>query len=226
MAIDAKNDSTLQTIEGPAKLTSAPRLFRALTRKQIVEIISLLRFPNDPAHGQEILAAGKICLSAHELLIVKRMDQLWATLNTLQRMEEHYREVAKLDAEEVRRRLDASDPNDPGTLAFKHCVVNGADPRLSIARRLLSLIPIAIRRLEEGKQALELEEIFALDKRADQLLTAPHVRRGLNVLFAGREGGRRRNPEGKNAREELATAYCEAKRADPKLTQQKFLHSR
>jgi hypothetical protein len=59
----------------------------------------------------------------------------------------------------------------------------------------MSLIPIAMRRLEEGEQALELEEIFALNERANQLLIAPHAHRGLNVLIAGRAGGRRRNPE-------------------------------
>jgi hypothetical protein len=73
-------------------------------------------------------------------------------MKALERMEKHYREIAKLDAEEVRRRLDATDPDDPGALALKHCLVEGADPRLPIAWRLLSLTPGAMRRLEEGKQ--------------------------------------------------------------------------
>jgi hypothetical protein len=226
MAIDAESDSTQQTVGAPARLVLKLQLFRALTGKQIREILSYLRFQDDPGRGQEILSGSDGSLSARELLILLRMDQLCSTLNTLERMEKHYREVAKLDAEEVRRRLDATDPDDPGALALKHCLVGGADPRLPIARRLLSLIPIAMRRLEEGEQALELEEIFKLNERANQLLVAPHVQRGLNVLIAGREGGRRRNPEGKTARDELALEFCEAKKVDAALTQQQFLDKR
>lgn len=226
MAIDAKSDSTQQPVDALVTLVLKLPLFRALTGKQIREIISCLRFQDDPVRGQEILSGSDCSLSARELLILIRMDQLWATLDRLERMEKHYLEVAKLDAEEVRRRLDATDPDDPGALALNHCLVEGADPRLPIARRLLSLIPIAMRRLEEGKQALELEEIFTLNERANQLLIAPHARRGLSVLIAGREGGRRRNPEGKTAREELALEFCEAKKADAQLTQQQFLDSR
>lgn len=223
MAIDAESDATQQTVDAPARLVLKLQLFRALTGKQIREIISSLRFQDDPVRGKETLSGSDCYLSARELLILLRMDQLWATLGTLERMEKHYLEVAKLDAEEVRRRLDASNPDDPGALAIKHCLVEGADPRLPIARRLLSLIPIAMRRLEEGKQALELEEIFTLNERANQLLIAPHAHRGLHVLIAGREGGRRRNPEGKAARKELALDFCEAKKADAQLTQQQFL---
>jgi hypothetical protein len=226
MAIDAKSDSKQQAIDAPATLVLKLPPFRALTGTQIREIISCLRLQDDPVRGQETLSGSDCSLSARELLILVRMDQLWATLDTLERMEKHYREVARLDAEQVRRRLDATDPDDPGALALKHCLVEGADPRLPIARRLLSLIPIATRRLEEGKQALELEEIFTLNERANQLLVAPHAHRGLNVLIAGREGGRRRNPEGKTAREELALEFCEGKKADAQLTQQQFLYSR
>jgi hypothetical protein len=226
MAIDAESDSTQQTVGAPARLVLKLQLFRALTGKQIREILSCLRFQDGPVRGQETLSGSDGSLSARELLILLRMDQLCSTLDTLERMETHYREVAKLDAAEVRRRLDATHPDDPGALALKHCLVGGADPRLPIARRLLSLIPIAMRRLEEGEQALELEEIFKLNERANQLLVAPHVQRGLNVLLAGREGGRRRNPEGKTAREELALEFREAKKADAQLTQQQFLDNR
>lgn len=57
-------------------------------------------------------------------------------------MEKHYHEVSKLDAREVRRRLEASDPDNPGVLACKWCLTEeGADPRLQIAGRILSFNP-------------------------------------------------------------------------------------
>jgi hypothetical protein len=98
MAIDAESDSTHQTVDAPARLVLKLQLFRALTGKQIREIISCLRFQNDPVRGQETLSGSDGSLSARELLILLRMDQLWATLGTLERMEKHYMEVAKLDA--------------------------------------------------------------------------------------------------------------------------------
>jgi hypothetical protein len=87
------------------------------------------------------------------------------------------------------------------------------------------LIPIARRRLEEGKQAFELDEILSLNEQANILLVAPHARRGLNNLLAGREGGRRRNPGGKGERETLAFDFLEAVKANPQLTQQEFMAS-
>lgn len=114
MAIDAESDTTQQTVDAPARLVLKLQLFRALTGKQIREIVSSLRFQDDPVRGKETLSGSDCYLSARELLILLRIDQLWATLGTLERMERHYLEVAKLDAEEVRKRLGASDPDDPG----------------------------------------------------------------------------------------------------------------
>jgi hypothetical protein len=70
-----------------------------------------------------------------------------------------------------------------------------------------------------------LTEIDALNERANHFLIAPHLERGLNVLLAGREGGRRRNPGGKSEREQLALDFVDAKQSDPGLTQQQFLNS-
>ena len=225
MPSEVKNGSTQRAVDAAARLVlNLP--FRALTGERIREIISHLRSSDDPVRGREIRSGSERFVSAREFATLMRMDRLLATLDNLERMEKHYREVAELDAEEVRRRFDAADPDDPGALALKRCLVENADPRLPIARRLLSLIPIARRCLEAGKQALELEEIFTLNEHANRLLLAPHVHRGMDVLIAGREGGRRRNPEGKSGREQLALDFCEAKKINPELTQQEFLNSR
>ena len=160
-------------------------------------------------------------------MTLARTDQLLTALDRLERMEKHYLDVSKLDAKEVQRRLGASDPDDLGTLAYKWCLTEeGADPRLRIAERILSLIPIARRHLEAGKPALELNEIFMLNDRANMLFIAPHLRRGLNNLAAGRAGGRRRNPAGKETREALAFEFLRARKARPSLTRQQFIQSR
>jgi hypothetical protein len=165
-------------------------LFRILTAKQAAEIVSHVRFPNDPRNQRELL------------------------------------EVSKLDAKEVQRRLEASDPDGLGALAYKWCLTEeGADPRLRIAKRILSLIPIARRNLETGKPALELGEIFMLNDRANMLFCAPHLRRGLDNLAAGRAGGRRRNPAGREARQQLASDFLAARKVRPSLTQRKFVQS-
>jgi len=186
-----------------------------------------MRFPNDPRNRREVLSAKSLKLSASELLALFRADQLLTTLDGLERMEKHYLEVSKLDAKEVQTRLAASDPDDLGVLACKWCLTEeGADPRLQIAERILSLIPIARRHLEEGKPALELNEIYMLNDRANMLWIAPHVRRGLNNLAAGRAGGRRRNPVGKETRESLALEFLGARKVSPRLTQLKFVQRR
>jgi hypothetical protein len=201
--------------------------FSTLTRRQGAEIISYMRFPNDPRDRRELLSAKSLKLSAGELLTLARADQLLTALDRLERMEKHYLEVSKLDAKEVRRGLEASDPEDLGALAYKWCLTEeGADPRLQIAERILSLIPIARRHLEVGKPALELNEIYMLNDRANMLLIAPHVRRGLNNLAAGRAGGRRRNPAGKETRESFTLEFLAARKANPRLTQLKFVQSR
>jgi hypothetical protein len=198
-----------------------------LTAKQGAQIISFMRFPNDPRKRRELLLANSLKLSGGELLTLVRANQLLATLDGMERMEKHYVEVSKLDAKEVQRRLEASDPDDLGVLAYKWCLTEeGADPRLRIAERILSLIPIARRNLETGKPALELNEIFVLNDRANMLFIAPHLRRGLNNLAAGRAGGRRRNPAGKETRESFALEFLEARKARPGLTQQEFTQSR
>lgn len=198
--------------------------FRALTTEMVLDAVSRLRFPDDPVRGRKVVSSGApLSLSGREILLLMRLDQLHATLDKLDRMQEHYREVSKLNAEEVQRRLAEVGPEDPGVLAYKWCLVEGADPRLEIARRLLTLIPIARRHLEEGKQALDLDEIFTLNEQANGLLMAPHAHRGLNNLVAAREGGRRRNPEGRDERESLALLFLEEKRADPQLTQRQFI---
>jgi hypothetical protein len=148
------------------------RAFSTLTRRQGAEIISYMRFPNDPRDRREVLSAKSLKLSASELLALANADQLLTTLDGLERMEKHYLEVSKLDAKEVQRRREASDPDDLDALAYKWCLTEeGADPRLQIAERILSLIPIARRNLETGKPALELNEIFMLNDRANQVRT-------------------------------------------------------
>jgi hypothetical protein len=197
-----------------------------LTAKQGTEIISHLRFPNDPRKRRELLSAKSLRLSTNEWFTLIRADQLLATLDRLERMEKHYIEVSKLDAKEVRRGLEASDPDDPGALAYKWCLTEeGTDPRLQIAERILSLIPIARRHLEEGKPALELNEIFMLNDQANMLLIAPHLRRGLDNLAAARAGGRRRNPTGKETRQAFALEFVEARKAKPGLSQREFAES-
>jgi hypothetical protein len=200
--------------------------FRTLTAKQVAEIIAHMRFPSDP-RKRELLSAKSLQPSAGEFLTLARTDQLLTTLDRLERMEKHYLEVSKLDAKEVQRRLGASDPDDLGTLAYKWCLTEeGADPRLRIAERILSLILIARRHLEAGKPALELSEIFMLNDQANMLLIGPHLRRGLNNLAAGRAGGRRRNPAGKETRESFALEFLAASEVRPSLTQQEFTQSR
>jgi len=142
-------------------------------------------------------------------------------------MEKHYREVSSLDAREVRMRLAAAGPDDFGALAYKSCLTEkGSDPRPPIARRILSLIPIARRNLEAGKPALELTEIFGLNDQANMLLTSPHLRRGLKILASTHAGGRTRNPAGKRKRESLALEFVAAREARPSLTQREFSQSR
>src|ERR1019366_7370944 len=173
---------------GPQRLELRfPPLWRTLKVKDVREIIGELRYPNDPETRKELLS-GPIALSPREILILTRVDQRQKALNNLDRMEKHYSEVATLDASETERRLAAASADDLGALAYRDCLVDNADPRLAIAKRILALIPIAQRHLHEGKPALELTEIFGLNERANMLLITPHLMRGLNSLAAAREG--------------------------------------
>jgi hypothetical protein len=220
---------TLKEVLGSASDQLVLKLppFDTLTAKQGAEIVSYMRFPNDPRNRREVLSAKSLKLSASELLALARADQLLTTLDGLERMEKHYLEVSKLDTKEVQRRLEASDPDDLGALGYKWCLTEeGADPRQQIAERILSLIPIARRNLETGKPALELNEIFMLNDRANMWLIAPHLRRGLNNLAAGRAGGRRQNPAGKETREAFAFEFLRARKVRPSLTQREFTQGR
>jgi hypothetical protein len=207
---------------GPYRLELWLPPWRTLTAKDAREIIGELRYPNDPETKKELLS-GRITLAPREFLVLTRADQLQDMLNKLDRMEKHYAEVATLDASQTQHRLAAASADDPGVLAYKYCLADNADPRLTIAKRILALIPIARRHLQEGKQAPNLTEIFALNERANLLLITPHLMRGLNNLTAAREGGRRKNAGARDSREDLALKFKEAKRTDPRLTRQQFL---
>src|ERR1700686_4000531 len=111
-----KIPETRPILEGASR--SAPRrsaskspFFGTLTAKQGVEIISYLRFPDEPLRRQELVSPKSLRLSPNELFLLIRADQLLATLDRLERMGNHYLDVSKLEASEVRRRLDASDPD-------------------------------------------------------------------------------------------------------------------
>ena len=209
----------------PRSLVLKFQPFRALTTEMMKEAVSFLRTRDDSVGREDAISVGSLSLSTREFVTLIRIDQLLATLDKLDRMERHYLEVSKLDAEEVQKRLKEGDPDDAGALAYKWCLVDGSDPRVKIAQRILALIPIARQRLEEGKQAFELDEILTLNEQANILLVAPHARRGLNNLLAGREGGRRRNPGGKSERETLALDFLAAKKANLRLTQREFIAS-
>jgi hypothetical protein len=199
-------------------------LWRNLTAKDVRQIVGELRYPNDP-EGRKQIQFGPISLSPRELLILTRLDKREDALNNLDRMEKHYSEVATLDASETQRRLAAMSADDPGRLAYRYCAVDGSDPRLAIAKRIMALIPIARRHLHENKPALELTEIFGLNERANKLLTNPHLRRGLAILAAVSEGGKRKNASSRDWRVELAMRFREAQDANPGLTPKQFVDS-
>jgi hypothetical protein len=198
--------------------------FRTLTSQDVREIVGELRYPHDPERMTE-LWSGRIALSPRDFLILMRVDQLQETLINLDRMEEHYSEVAKLDASETQRRPAAASADDLGAFAYRYCLVDNADPRLAIAERILALIPIARRHLQEGQPALDLAEILALNERANRLLFAPHLRRSLDNLAAVREGGRKTSAGARDSREDLALRFIEAKETNPTLTRQQFVES-
>jgi hypothetical protein len=225
MATIPETKPTLKEVTGAGsvRLVSEIPPFGMLTAKQGAKIISRLRFPNDPQQRQELLSAQSLRLSSNELFLLIRADQLLAILDRLERMEKHYREVSKLDAKEVRRRFETADPDDFGAFAYKKCLTEeGADPRLQIAERILSLISIARRHLEWRKPALELNEIMLLNEQANMLLITPHLERGLDILADAQAGGRRRNPAGTDERREFAQEFLEARKARPSLTQREF----
>jgi hypothetical protein len=229
MATIPETKPTLKEVTGAGsvRLVSEIPPFGMLTAKQGAKIISRLRFPNDPQQRQELLSAQSLRLSSNELFLLIRVGQLLTTLDRLERMEKHYREVSKLDAKEVRRRFGASDPDDLGTLAYKWCLIDdNPDPRLEIAGRILALIPIARRHLEAGKPALEMNEIFMLNEQANTLLIAPHLRRSLKNLADVRAGGRKRSATGKEERQALAREFLEARKTRPTLTHRGFIQRR
>lgn len=209
---------------GPYRLVLSLPPWRTLTAKDAREIVSELRYPNDPESRKELLS-GPITLSPRDLLLLTRVDQLQATLNNLDRMEKHYAEVATLDASETQRRLAAASADDRGALAYRYCLADNADPRLAIAKRILALIPIARRHLRQSKPAPEFSEILGLNQRANMLLITPHLMRGLNNLAAASEGGRRMNAGLRDLREERALSFKEAKESNPDLTRQQFVDS-
>jgi hypothetical protein len=196
--------------------------WRTLTAKDAREIIGELRYPKDLKARKDLLS-GPITLSPREILILTRVDKVQDALAKLDRMAKHYSVVATLDASETQRRLAAASADDQGVLAYRYCLVDGADPRLAIAKRILALIPIARRHMKEGKSTPEILDISALNERANMLLTTPHLRRGLNNLSDVREGGRRKSASSKDRRFELALRFKEAKEANPSLTRQQFV---
>lgn len=228
---DASGGSGEKSIDGASASSTTIRLvlgrplLRSLTSREARELVAQMRFPDD-LNAKDELLSGPISLSAREFTCLFRADQLKYTLDKLSRMERHYREVATLEPAEVKLRLERAPSDDPGTLAYKNCLVGGADPRLKIAQRILSLIPVARRHLEEGKPAPELADIVTLNQQANMSLYAPHIRRGLNILKAGREGGRRKNSGARDAREDLALEFLDARQQNPALTQKQFLENR
>jgi hypothetical protein len=229
MAMIPETEPTLKEVTGAGSVPLVSKFlpFGMLTTKQAAGIIAHLRFANDPRKRRELLSAKSLKLSPGEWLTLIRVDQPLTILDRLERMEKHYLKVSKLDAKEVRRRFGVSDPDDPGTLAYKYCLTDDdADPRLQIAGRILALIPIARRQLEAGKQALELNEISMLNEQATALLIAPHFRRGLNNLAAVRAGGRKRSATGKEERQALAHEFLEARKTRPTLTHRDFIQRR
>ena len=165
--------------------------WRTLKHRDICELIGELRHPNDPEARKELLS-GNFSISPSEFSALMYVDKLQETIDYLDRMEKHYSEVATLDANETQRRLARAAADDLGALAYRRCLVDKADPRLKIAKRLLDLIPIARRHLLAGKPALDLVEIFRLNERANYLLRAssPSAR-----LEDPGGGARRRTPE-------------------------------
>ena len=95
-----ENKPALKEVLGSASDQLVLKLppFSTLTRRQGAEIISYMRFPNDPRDRRELLSAKSLKLSAGELLTLARADQLLTALDRLERMEKHYLEVSKLDA--------------------------------------------------------------------------------------------------------------------------------
>jgi hypothetical protein len=205
-----------------AELVLSLSPWRTLTAKDVREIICELRYPKDPESRKQF-QSGPISLSPREILILTRVDKIQDALTKLDRMEKHYSEVATLDASEARRRLAAASADDQGVLAYRYCLVDGADPRLAIARRILTVIPIARCHVQAGKSAPEILEISTLNERANMLLVTQHLRRGLNNLAAVREGGRRKSASGRDCRDELALKFKAAKETNPSLTRQQFV---
>ncbi len=196
-------------------------IFRALTPRDLREGLGLMRYPHDPEARARLLS-GPVSVTPNEFGWLLKIDRLEKTRQELERMEKHYRKVILLNADEVARRRQEN-PEDPGNLPYSHCLVDGADPRLEIAKRILARIPTALRHLESGQQAVELAEIFQLNGRANEMLLRPHVRRSLDCLKAASEGGRRKNAAAKDRRQEVAQQFLEEKRADSSLTQEQFL---
>jgi hypothetical protein len=103
----------------PGSLVLKFRPFRALTTEMMKEAVSFLRTRDDSIGREDAISVGSLSLSTREFVTLIRIDQLLATLDKLDRMERHYLEVSKLDAEEVQKRLKEGDPDDAGALAYK-----------------------------------------------------------------------------------------------------------
>ena len=176
-------------------------MFRRLKNRELRSILAQLRFPHDPVarekferDSQPLHCSSELWIERHpeannsarittaELFVLLREDRRADILHRLEKMEEHYAKVATLDSREVERRLLAASPDDLGVAPYKKALVNGADPRRAIAEAILRQIPIARRHVEQGEEALELVEVERLNARANELLVAPHVRRGIRVL--------------------------------------------
>ena len=183
-------------------------MFRKLRGKELRKLVAVMRFPDDliarqhfegntePLHFSSALwlrqhpeAANADLVTASELRMLLREDQRAAVLDRLEKMEAHYAEVATLSADKVEQLINAASPDDPGITSLKQVLANGEDPRRAVARQILGLVPIARRRVENGKEALELVEIERLNATANSMLILPHAKRGLQILVGkGRKG--------------------------------------
>ncbi len=175
-------------------------MFKHLRGSELRRLVALMRFPDDRVRREEFehrkahlhfrsalwlkqhpADANPDRMTAAEVVELLRADRRAGALVRLKKMEEHYADVARLDATEVERRLSAAAPRDPGVSPYKRALVRGEDPRRRTALEILRQIPIARRRLEQGQESWELAQIERLNALANGLLTAPHTRRGLNV---------------------------------------------
>lgn len=175
-------------------------MFKHLSGRDLRRVIAQLRFSDDVAEREGFERRKGIMhfcsnswlqkrpnddnpdrVTANELFSLLGVDRLEDSFVRLEKMEAHYSQVARLDAAEVKLRLSAAGPNDPGVARYKRVLIGGEDPRRRIADEILHQIPIARRHLEQGRYSWELQRIEQLNARANELLTNIHTRRGLSV---------------------------------------------